>query len=64
MPVYACSNGKYRIGGGPCMYKSKAKALRAYAAYRAVSHSEAEILYLRLVLLEIARAKIILRTIK
>ena len=42
MPVYRCSNGKYRIGNGPCMYKSKKeaniklnKADKAYAAYRA-----------------------------
>lgn len=35
MPVIKCGNGKYRIGSGPCMYTSKAKAERAYAAYRA-----------------------------
>lgn len=35
MPVYKCSNGKYRIGSGPCMYTSKAKADRAYGAYKA-----------------------------
>jgi len=35
MPVYRCSNGKYRIGNGPCIYKSKKKADKAYAAYRA-----------------------------
>jgi len=35
MPVLKCSNGLFRIGTGPCVYKSKAKAERAYAAYRA-----------------------------
>ena len=49
MPVYKCSNKKYRIGTGPCMYKTKAKALRAYAAFRAISHSEAFAMYLRFV---------------
>lgn len=38
MPVIKCSNGKYRIGSGPCMYKDKASAERAYAAYRAKKH--------------------------
>lgn len=49
MPVFKCPNGKYRIGSGQCMYTSKAKALRAYAAYRAISHSEAFMEYLRFV---------------
>lgn len=35
MPVQKCGNGKYRIGSGKCMYKSKAAAERAYRAYRA-----------------------------
>jgi hypothetical protein len=34
MPVKKCGN-KWRIGSGKCMYKSKAAAERAYAAYRA-----------------------------
>lgn len=34
MPVYKCSNGKWRIGSGSCMYKTKVAAERAYAAYR------------------------------
>jgi len=34
MPVRKCGN-KWRIGSGKCMYKSKAAAERAYAAYRA-----------------------------
>ncbi len=41
MPVLKCSNGKYRIGRGKCMYDSKAKAIKAYAAFRSISHSEA-----------------------
>lgn len=40
MPVYKCSNGKYRIGGGKCMYTSKAAADRAYKAYLAITHTE------------------------
>lgn len=35
MPVSKCPNGKYRIGTGPCIYTSKAKADAAYAAYLA-----------------------------
>lgn len=35
MPVIKCPNGKYRIGGGPCIYTSKAAADRAYQAYLA-----------------------------
>jgi hypothetical protein len=35
MPVKKCSNGKYKIGSGKCMYKSKKKARKAYKAYRA-----------------------------
>ena len=38
MPVRKCSNGKYRIGKGKCMYKSKASAERAYTGYRAHEH--------------------------
>lgn len=34
MPVLRCSNGKYRIGSGPCIYKTRASAERAYAGYR------------------------------
>jgi len=33
MPVTKASNGKWRIGSGPAMYKSKAAADRAYRAY-------------------------------
>jgi len=40
MPVRKCSNGKYRIGDGDCIYKSKASAERAYAGYRAAKYAE------------------------
>jgi hypothetical protein len=40
MPVRKCSNGKYRIGSGPCMYHSKEKAERAYVAYLAKNKDE------------------------
>lgn len=35
MPIYQCSNGKYRIGSGECMYESRSSAQRAYVAYLA-----------------------------
>lgn len=35
MPCYKCSNGKWRIGDGKCMYKTKANCERALAAYYA-----------------------------
>lgn len=35
MPVRKCENGKWRIGSGRCMYRTKAEALRAYRAYLA-----------------------------
>ena len=38
MPVLLCKNGKWRIGTGPCIYKSKKNAEIAYAAYRAKKH--------------------------
>ncbi|MDD3494115.1 MAG: hypothetical protein PHZ19_11535 [Candidatus Thermoplasmatota archaeon] len=40
MPVEKCKNGKYRIGTGPCVYKTKAAAERAYRAYLAKKHSK------------------------
>ena len=33
MPVIKCPNGKWRIGNGKCMYKTKKAAERAYRAY-------------------------------
>ena len=35
MPVYACSNGKYRIGDGECIYTTRENANEAYRAYLA-----------------------------
>jgi hypothetical protein len=40
MPVLKCSNGKYRIGKGKCIYKSKASAERAYKGYLGKKYSE------------------------
>jgi len=40
VPVLKCPNGKYRIGQGKCMYKTKAAAERAYRAYLAKKHSK------------------------
>ena len=40
MPCIPCSNGKYRLGSGGCVFKSKAACERAYAAYRAKKHSK------------------------
>ena len=41
MPVRKCSNGKYRIGSGQCMYTSRAKAERAMRAYYAQKNESA-----------------------
>lgn len=38
MPVYKCSNGKYKIGSGKCMYDTKEKAESAYKGYLAKEH--------------------------
>ena len=40
MPVIPCKSkrhpkGRYRIGSGPCVFTTKAKAERAYRAYKA-----------------------------
>lgn len=32
MPVIKCSNGKYRIGSGACIYDTEAKAIEVYQA--------------------------------
>ena len=40
MPVRECKNGKWRIGEGECMYKSKKKAEKAYKAYLAKKASQ------------------------
>ena len=44
MPIYACSNGKYRIGEGECMYESHESATRAYQAYLAQHPEDAKAL--------------------
>jgi hypothetical protein len=46
MPVKSCGGGKWRIGSGKCIYKSKAAAQRAYKAYLAKNPGadEAEVL--------------------
>lgn len=43
MPVKKCSNGKYRIGSGKCIYKSKASADRAYKGYLGSKHMNEKI---------------------
>lgn len=35
MPVIKCSNSKYRIGSGSCIYETKEDAEKAWAAIRA-----------------------------
>lgn len=35
MPPSRCPNGKWRIGNGPCIYKTKEAAVAAYRGYRA-----------------------------
>ncbi len=40
MPVKKCSNGKWRIGSGDCMYHTKEDAESAYAGYRAQKYGE------------------------
>lgn len=40
MPVERCSNGKYRIGDGECIYTSRENAERAYVAYLAQEADE------------------------
>jgi hypothetical protein len=32
MPIYKCSNGRYRIGTGGCVFETKEKAEKAYKA--------------------------------
>ncbi len=38
MPVTKCSNGKWKIGSGKCMYDSKEKAEKAYKGYMVKKH--------------------------
>jgi hypothetical protein len=57
MPIYKCGNKKYRIGTGKCMYKSRASAERAYAAYRAASHAEVRTEYISFVVQKLRSLK-------
>jgi HK97 family phage prohead protease len=40
MPIYSCSNGKYRIGEGECIYETRESARDAYIAYLAQESKE------------------------
>jgi hypothetical protein len=40
MPVQKCSRGKYRIGSGQCMYRSRESAERAYKGYLGSKYAE------------------------
>jgi len=40
MPVIKCPNGKYRIGSGPCVYKSYKDAELSWSAIRAQEHAK------------------------
>lgn len=40
MPVKKCPNGKYRIGNGKCIYKTKTAADAAYKAYLAAKYAK------------------------
>jgi len=40
VPVVKCSNNKWRVGSGKCMYKSKASADRAYRGYLGKKYSK------------------------
>jgi HK97 family phage prohead protease len=42
MPVEKCSNGKYKIGDGECIYTSEENANRAYVAYLAEESDKKE----------------------
>lgn len=39
MPVRKCENGKYRIGSGRCVYKTREAAQRAYRGYLGSKHA-------------------------
>ena len=40
MPCIRCENGKYKIGGGKCMYNSLPKCIAALKAYYAKKNKE------------------------
>ena len=48
MPVHKCSNGKWRIGEGDCVYDTKEDAEKAYKAYLAEKHSNEEDILLKI----------------
>jgi len=43
MPIYKCSNGKYRIGNGSCLYDTQAKAEKVYRAILAQGEFAAKV---------------------
>ena len=43
MPVYKCSNSKYRIGSGKCIYDTKEKATEVWQAIIAEGNYSANI---------------------
>lgn len=42
MPCVKCSNGKWRLGSGKCMYKTLANCKKAEQAYHANKSKETE----------------------
>ena len=40
MPVIKCANGKFRIGNGKCIYKTKGDAEKAYKGYLGSKYSK------------------------
>lgn len=42
MPIKKCENGKYRIGDGPCKYKTKEDAEKAQRAYYASKEEQGD----------------------
>ena len=42
MPVIKCSNGKYRIGNGSCIYDTEEKAMRVWKAILATGEYAAD----------------------
>ena len=43
MPIYKCSNSKYRIGNGACIYDTKGKAEKVYRAILAQGEFAAKV---------------------
>lgn len=42
MPVIKCSNGKYRIGSGACIYDTEEKATKVWQAIRKLKQIDEE----------------------